>query len=106
MAAGLAAESTLFINEGPLRRDQKTVASHGFNSSSPRRLAMHRTITLHGVLLIGVLILVILGQASGAAAGTNVWTSAGPEGGIIHRPRHAHNPLCRDGGRRRLQEPE
>jgi hypothetical protein len=44
---------------------------------------MHRTTTLQGVLLIGVLILVILGQASGASAGTDVWTSAGPEGGII-----------------------
>jgi hypothetical protein len=45
---------------------------------------MHRTITLHGVLLIGVLILVILGQASDASAGTNVWTSAGSGGGVIH----------------------
>ena len=45
---------------------------------------MLRTTTLRKVLLIGLLTLLIASQAGTVSAGPNVWTSNGPEGGMIH----------------------
>jgi len=44
---------------------------------------MLRTTTLRNVLLIGFLTLLTISQASTVSAGTNVWTSNGPEAGTI-----------------------
>ena len=44
---------------------------------------MVRTTTLRKVLLIGLLTLLIASQAGPVSAGPYVWTSIGPEGGII-----------------------
>ena len=44
---------------------------------------MLRTATLRNVSLIGFLTLLTISQASTVAAGTNVWTSNGPEAGTI-----------------------
>ena len=44
---------------------------------------MLRTTTLRKVLLTGLLTLLITSQAGTVSAGTNVWTSIGPEGGQI-----------------------
>ncbi len=44
---------------------------------------MHRTTTFGKVLLIGLLVLLMMGQAIPVSAGINVWTSLGPEGGHI-----------------------
>ena len=44
---------------------------------------MRRAPTLQKVLLIGLLALVIASQAGLVSAGSNVWTSIGPEGGDI-----------------------
>ena len=45
---------------------------------------MRRAPMLQKVLLIGLLALFTTSQARLVSAGTNVWTSIGPEGGIIH----------------------
>ena len=45
---------------------------------------MRRTPTLRKVLLFGLLTLLITSQAGLVSAGTNVWTSNGPEGGSIY----------------------
>jgi hypothetical protein len=42
------------------------------------------TTTLRKVLLIGLLVLLIGSLAGPASAGSNVWTSNGPEGGRIN----------------------
>ena len=44
---------------------------------------MVRTITLRKVLLIGLLTLLTIAQVGTASAGTNVWSSNGPEAGTI-----------------------
>ena len=44
---------------------------------------MRRALTLQKVLLIGLLVLFTASQAGIVSAGTNVWTSNGPEGGTI-----------------------
>ena len=44
---------------------------------------MLRTTTLRKVLLIGLLTLLIASQAGPVSAGPNIWTSIGPEGGVI-----------------------
>ena len=43
---------------------------------------MLRTTTLRKVLLLGLLTLLIASQTVPVSAGTNVWTSHGPEGGL------------------------
>ena len=43
---------------------------------------LHKT-TLRKVLLISLLAFLIMSQAGSVSAGTNVWTSIGPEGGIV-----------------------
>ena len=48
-----------------------------------RRVTLHHTTTLKRILLTGLLVLLSTGPASIASAGNNVWTSKGPEGGII-----------------------
>ena len=50
------------------------------------KFAMLRTtlITFRQFLLISLLILLITSQANSVSAGTNIWTSYGPEGGIIN----------------------
>ena len=45
---------------------------------------MLRTFTLRKVLLTGLLILWITSQAGTVSAGTDAWTSNGPEGGRIY----------------------
>ena len=45
---------------------------------------MRHTTTLQRVLLISLLVLLTTSQAGLVSAGTNVWTSNGPEGGTIH----------------------
>ena len=45
---------------------------------------MRHTTTLQRVLLIGLLALFTTSQAGLVSAGTNVWTSNGPEGGTIY----------------------
>lgn len=45
---------------------------------------MRRIVVLPKVLLIGLLLLLSAGQPAVVSAGENVWTSHGPEGGIIH----------------------
>ena len=45
---------------------------------------MLRTTTLRKVLLIGLLTLLSISQATTVSTGTIVWTSIGPEGGTIH----------------------
>ena len=45
---------------------------------------MRRTTTLGKVLLIGFLVILSASQAGVVSAGTNVWTSNGPEGGNIN----------------------
>ena len=44
---------------------------------------MPRTITRYKALIIALIVLLITSPASPVAAGVNVWTSQGPEGGII-----------------------
>ena len=45
---------------------------------------MLRATTLRIVLLIGLLTFLITSQSGTVSAGTNVWTSNGPEGGVIY----------------------
>jgi hypothetical protein len=45
---------------------------------------MLRTTSLRKVLLIGLLTFLITSQASTVTAGTNIWTSNGPEGGMVY----------------------
>jgi hypothetical protein len=47
---------------------------------------MLRTTAPQRVLLIGLLLLSSIDQAGSASAKINVWTSNGPEGGIINYP--------------------
>ena len=49
-----------------------------------RRFTVLRTFTLRKVLLTGLLILWITSQAGTVSAGTDAWTSNGPEGGRIY----------------------
>src|SRR5512136_1444848 len=53
-------------------------------STTKRSLTMSHMTTLWKALLIGMLVFVSAGPAGAAPAGTNVWTSNGPEGGTIY----------------------
>ena len=45
---------------------------------------MLRSTSLRKVLFLGLLTILIASQAGTVSAGTNVWTSNGPEGGVIY----------------------
>src|SRR3954462_13628866 len=57
-------------------------SSIGYNVSR-RRFAMLRTTTYQKISLLVLIALLSISQAGSVSAGTNVWTSNGPEGGSI-----------------------
>ena len=52
--------------------------------TTSKEVRLLRTTTLWKASLMGLLALLIIGQATSVSAGTIHWTSTGPEGGTIH----------------------